>query len=191
MVALCSKTYVLKDAKGEKKTALKGINKSFVQNALATSQKVLETGIPSTSTNKSFRVHNNTIFTYEHAKTGFSQFYCKRELVDNIDTKPIDLALSPWPSKEAFSFDEKHILSPVSDQSHPCIFEDLLTLENCTISEREEIAIAYIQERRLHDYDFDQALQALKDFKFVFVHKDYPGANMWGYCLNKTVKSCR
>ena len=76
--------------------------------------------------------------------------------MDNIHTKPLDL--SPWPSKEAFSFDEKHILSPVSDQSHPSIFEYLLTLDNCTISKREEIAIAYIKERRLHDYYFDQAL---------------------------------
>ena len=99
MVTLCSKTYILKDAKGEEKTELKGINKRFVQNALATSQKVLESGIPSTSNNKSFRVHNSTIFTYEQEKTGFSQFYCKRELVDNIHTKPFDLVLSPWPSK--------------------------------------------------------------------------------------------
>ena len=168
---------------------------------------MLETGIPSTSTNKSFRMHNNTIFTYEQEKTRFSQFYCKHELVDNIHTKPLDLVLSPWPSKEAFSFDEKHILSPVSDQSHPSIFEYLLTLDNCTINEREEIATVYIKERRLHDYYFDQALQALKDFNFVFVHmhpfwgcgqtleqydtsEDYPGANMWGYCLNKIVKSC-
>ena len=74
MVALCSKTYVLRDAKGEEKTALKGINKNFVQNALATSQKVLETGIPSTSTNKSFRVHNNTIFTYEQERPDLANF---------------------------------------------------------------------------------------------------------------------
>ena len=97
--------------------------------------------------------------------------------------------------------------TPVSDQSYPFIFEYLLTLENCTISEKEEIAIAYIKERRLHDYYFDQDLQALNDFNFVFVHmhpfwgcgqtqeqydtsEDYPGANMWGYCLNKIVKSC-
>ena len=101
----------------------------------------------------------------------------------------------------------RSIFYPVSDQSHPSIFERLLTLDNCMISEREEIAIAYIKERRLHDYDFDQALQDLKDFNFVVVHmhpfwgcgqtqeqydtsEDYPGANMWGYCLDKIVKAC-
>ena len=39
----------------KEKKRLKGINKNFVQNALAT-----ETEIPSTSNNKSFRVYNVT-----------------------------------------------------------------------------------------------------------------------------------
>ena len=85
--------------------------------------------------------------------------------------------LSPWSSKEAFSFDDKHILFPsypcrinVNDQPFDNIFEYLFTLEHVTVSEREEVVIACIRERRLHDHYFDQALEALKEFAFVFVH---------------------
>ena len=56
---------------------------------------------PLSSTNKSFRVHDNTIFTYEQEIT-FSNFYCKRELTDDVHTKPLDLVLSPWEDVSRF-----------------------------------------------------------------------------------------
>ena len=96
MVALCSKTYVLKDGEGVEKSALKGMNKSYVSEAFDKCKQVLETGQSLSSTNKSFRVHNNTIFTYEQEKAGFSNFYCKRQLIDDVHTCPLDLILSPW-----------------------------------------------------------------------------------------------
>ena len=208
MVALCSKTYVLKDREGVEKTALKGINKDWVENALEKSKSVLETG-KTASVNKSFRLHNNTIFTYEQEKTGFSAFYCKRELVDALRTKPLDLVLNPWGVKEAFSIEKFHILSPcypcqvmVDSKEYDSIFQYLLEVDHLSVSEKETLGLLCIKERFAHDYYFQQSLLALSHFDFVWVSEHYfwgcgqtsdqyrmgdefPGANMWGYCLNK------
>ena len=208
MVALCSKTYVLKDRDGVEKTALKGINKDWVENALEKSKSVLETG-KTASVNKSFRLHNNTIFTYEQEKTGFSAFYCKRELVDALRTKPLDLVLNPWGVKEAFSIEKFHILSPcypcqvmVDSKEYDSIFQYLLEVDHLSVSEKETLGLLCIKERFAHDYYFQQSLLALSHFDFVWVSEHYfwgcgqtsdqyrmsdefPGANMWGYCLNK------
>ena len=209
MVALCSKTYVLKDKEGFEKTALKGVNKAGVENALEKTKKVLETGESTFSTNKSFRVHQNTIFTYEQDKKGFSQFYCKRKLIDSIHTVPLDLILSPWSRKDCFDIYDRHILSPrypfrfmIDEEQFHDVFSYLQTLEESTVQVREERALACIECRYEQDHYFKQALLALENFDFVFIDEhyfwgcgqtlrqfrtsdDYPGANMWGFCLSR------
>ena len=86
MIALCSKTYALQDNNMQCKTALKGLNKNFLQNPLELCKEVLKTGCSQYSTNKSFRVRDNTMFTYEQKSPGLGNFYCKRELVDGVHT---------------------------------------------------------------------------------------------------------
>ena len=84
MVALCSKTYVLEDKDGFCKSALKVLNKGDIGNALEKCKEVLLTGKTDVGINKGFRVRDNTLFTYEQMRAGIGNFYCKRELVDDI-----------------------------------------------------------------------------------------------------------
>ena len=92
----------MRDCEGVEKTALKGRNKKFVSQSLEKCKQVLTCSQPLSSTNKSFRVYNNTIFTFEQEKAGFSNFYCKRELKDDVYTKPLDLVLSQWEDLSPF-----------------------------------------------------------------------------------------
>ena len=59
-------------------------------------QEVLHTGKADVGINKGFRVKDNTLFTYEQSWAGIGNFYCKRELVDDVHTKPLDIVLCPW-----------------------------------------------------------------------------------------------
>ena len=101
MVALCSKTYVLEDKDGFYKTALKGLNKGYIVNPLEKCKEVLVTCKTDVGVNKGFRVRDNTLFTYEQLRAGIENFYCKRELVDDIHTKPLDIVLCPGKNSNA------------------------------------------------------------------------------------------
>ena len=68
MVALWSKTYILKKHDDEPKFISKGLNKSALKDPYASFRKVLDTKQPQCSTNKGFRSRNNTIYTYEQTK---------------------------------------------------------------------------------------------------------------------------
>ena len=113
MIALCSKTYVLKQ--GQKcKLTCKGINKNCVKNPLPIFQQVLEnkTTFSAPEPNRGFRAKDNTMFTYTQRRDGFGYFYCKREVCeDGVNTNPIDMILSPWPDYNVSIFSEKHPLS--------------------------------------------------------------------------------
>ena len=97
MIALCSKTYILKQKDDKTKFSCKGINKNALTSPFETYKRVLESGIPHTALNQGFRARNNTIYTYEQKRAGISSFYCKREVLgDGIHTKPLNITLSPW-----------------------------------------------------------------------------------------------
>ena len=83
------------------------MNKKFVSQSLDKFKQVLTCG-QSLCPTKRFRVHNNTIFTCEKEKVGFSNFYCKRELTDDVHTKPLDLVLTPW--EDIFDFHRTRLL---------------------------------------------------------------------------------
>ena len=55
-VALCTKTYVLRDREGVETTALKGMNKKFVSQSSDKCKQVLTCGQSLSSTSKRFRV---------------------------------------------------------------------------------------------------------------------------------------
>ncbi|KAJ8314770.1 hypothetical protein KUTeg_006920 [Tegillarca granosa] len=109
MVSLCSKTYIVrkmvKDQQTEKETdefkfSSKGVNKRNVQEPMNIFRNVLQSGIAATTTNRGFRVRNNTMYSYTQEKRGFSYFYCKRKVCDNgVDTEPLDLVLCPLSNK--------------------------------------------------------------------------------------------
>ncbi|KAK3098713.1 hypothetical protein FSP39_022331 [Pinctada imbricata] len=80
----------------ECKFSSKGISKRNVKSPLKTFQKVIKTAISVSGFNRGFRAKNNAIFTYQQERTGFSYFYCKRQVLDNgIDTRVLDITLCP------------------------------------------------------------------------------------------------
>ncbi|KAK3087962.1 hypothetical protein FSP39_012874 [Pinctada imbricata] len=80
----------------ECKFSSKGISKRNVKSPLKTFQKVIKTAISVSGFNRGFRAKNNAIFTYQQEGTGFSYFYCKRQVLDNgIDTRVLDITLCP------------------------------------------------------------------------------------------------
>ena len=109
MVALCSKTYILKKHNDEPKFSSKGLNKSALKDPYASFRKVLDTKQPQCSTNQGFRPKNNTIYTYEQTKGGLSYFYCKRMVMDDgIHTKPLNITLTPWPLRQLEVVEKDH-----------------------------------------------------------------------------------
>ena len=97
MIALCSKTYILKQDDGEMKYSCKGINKKALSSPMDAYEHVLNTTLSGCGLNKGFRVRMNTVFTYEQIRYGLSYFYCKRLLKnDGVSTEPLDLILTPW-----------------------------------------------------------------------------------------------
>ena len=109
MIALCSKTYILKKHDDKVKFSSKGLNKAILKQPFPSYQHVLQTGQTKSSTNQGFRTRDNTIFTYQQSKGGLSYFYCKREVLpDGIHTKPLDITLSPWIPREVEIVDNTH-----------------------------------------------------------------------------------
>ena len=103
---------VLEDRDGFCKTALKGLNKADIGNPLKKCKEVLHTGKTDVGVNKGFRVRDNTLFTYEQRRAGIGNFYCKRELVDAVHTKPLDIVLCPW---------EEHQCVEITDHFISCL----------------------------------------------------------------------
>ncbi|XP_033729708.1 uncharacterized protein LOC117318890 [Pecten maximus] len=98
IVSLSSKTYcVTKD--DDIKFSAKGIQRKTIEdnsNAFRVYEDVLKTKETKSAVNIGFRARNNTVFTYQQEKQGFTYFYCKREVLSNgIDTKVLDLVLCP------------------------------------------------------------------------------------------------
>ena len=105
IIALSSKTYVLNTKEQKDKLSCKGINKASVQNPLAIFSQVLKTGTTQEGNNKGFRAHNNTIYTYEQKRAGFSYLYCKRKVLNNgVTTLPLQITLSPWEVPDLYVF---------------------------------------------------------------------------------------
>ena len=100
MIALCSKTYILKVSEDKFKFSCKGINKTALEQPYSAYKSVLESGTPYQATNQGFRTRLGTIYTYEQMKSGIAYFYCKREVLpDGIHTRPLNIILSPWKSQ--------------------------------------------------------------------------------------------
>lgn len=106
MLALCSKTYLLKS--GDKcKLTCKGINKNSVTNPLSIFKEVLRerSTFSANEPNRGFRAKDNTMFSYTQSKDGFGYFYCKREVCSNgINTVPLNVKLCPWPDHNISAF---------------------------------------------------------------------------------------
>ena len=98
IIALCSKTYVLKKPDGTCKLSCKGLNKNALDDPYALYKQVLETKVPASGVNRGIRARMNTVYTYEQERQAISYFYCKRKLLqDGINTEPLTMSLSPWP----------------------------------------------------------------------------------------------
>ena len=111
MVCLSSKTYVLQTDSGNFKLSCKGINKRVVKEPLDIFLSVLNTQKSVSVQNRGFRAKSNSVWTYLQEKTGFSYFYCKREiLADGVRTIPLKLTLSPWVDHGVECFD---VFSPL------------------------------------------------------------------------------
>lgn len=96
ILSLCSKSYILQNDKGEIKIGCKGVQKVRLMqdNPMKRYRDVLETKVPYSINNMGFRLHANSIHTYEQQKTGLSYFYIKREVCDDgRTTKPLQLTL--------------------------------------------------------------------------------------------------
>ena len=104
IIALSSKTYVLKQTDGCK-LSCKGINKKSVKNPIDIYSEVLQTGNSEEGQNRGMRAKDNTIFSYTQRRTGFSYLYCKCKVMnDSVTTVPLDITLSPWEIPEQYVF---------------------------------------------------------------------------------------
>ena len=67
---------------------------------------------PHFTQNRGFRAKDNTVFTYEQTKKGFSYSYVKREVQsDGIHTKPLSVVLNPLRNDHIVYVDANSILS--------------------------------------------------------------------------------
>ena len=210
MVALCSKTYVLEDRDGFCKTALKGLNKTDIENPLEKCKEVLHTGKTDVGINKGFRVRDNTLFTYEQRRAGIGNFYCKRELVDDVHTKPLDIVLCPWEEHQCTEITD-NILSPVypfsfsvGSKDFQNIYAYCQTLKRLSVFDQNYLVKLILKKRWQTDETFKNCLKQQKNKTFVWVHEDIfwgcglsrvlfkvtelkhmPGANQWGELLSE------
>ena len=118
MIALCSKTYILRQEGGKCKFSSKGINKNALTSPFEIFKNVLEKGIPHTAINQGFRPRADTIYTYEQQRAGISFLYCKRQvLADGVHTEPLDVTLCPWPMIDYEIVDDHHPWSLTKKQN--------------------------------------------------------------------------
>ena len=74
------------------KFSSKGVNKKTNEINKEKYLNVLLTKESSAGLNKGFRVVDNTMFTYQQVRDGFSYFYPKRKVLeDGITTLPLDI----------------------------------------------------------------------------------------------------
>ena len=113
----------------EKKFSSKGVSKKTVVAPLATFRRVLETKKPGSGTNRGFRARNNTIYTYQQERSGFSYFYCKRKvLADGRTTVPLDLELCATKDTEPMEVDVEPMevdVEPTEVEEEPMEVESL------------------------------------------------------------------
>ena len=98
MVALCSKTYCIKDdVSGVTKFSSKGLNKRAIvhdeeEEPISKYFRVMESTENLTSENRGFQVKGHSVHTYIQKKKGLAYFYPKRKVLeDGIHTEPLDL----------------------------------------------------------------------------------------------------
>lgn len=90
IIGLSSKTYYCFGSYD--KFSCKGISKNCSEIDKDKYLNVLLTKQSSTGLNKGFRVVNNSIYTYNQIREGFSYFYPKRQVLsDGISTVPLDI----------------------------------------------------------------------------------------------------
>ena len=189
MVALCSKAYVLEDHEENFKTALKGLNKVDLKDPLKKCKEVLETGKTNVGLKKGIHVHNNTLFMYEQPLAGIGNFYCERELVDNIHTKPLDLVLSPWEEDQCTVIEEDE-LNPefpfqftVEGKDFVNVYEYCQTLKSLSAENQNNLVKIIFKKRWDEDKVFRDYLSKQRDKTLVWVQEDI----YWGCGLNKVL----
>ena len=84
MIALTSKTYILKESEDSYKLSCKGVNKRRVIDPMEIFTSVLETKRARSGNNLGFRARKNTMYTYSQERSGFSYFYAKREVMADV-----------------------------------------------------------------------------------------------------------
>lgn len=90
IIGLCSKTYYCFGSND--KYSCKGVSKRCSEVNKDKYLNVLKTKQSSSGLNKGFRVVENSIYTYNQTRDGFSYFYPKRKvLADGITTIPLDI----------------------------------------------------------------------------------------------------
>ena len=90
-IALCSKCYYVEDeTAGQAKMSSKGVNKRQNELRWERYERALE-GSRDMATNRGFRMHNGSMYTYEQRKLGLSAYYDKRwVLPGGIHTMPLE-----------------------------------------------------------------------------------------------------
>lgn len=90
IISLSSKTYYCFGAYD--KFSCKGVNKKTNEINKEKYLNVLLSKRSSSGINRGFRVINNTIFTYQQVREGFSYFYPKRKVLqDGVSTIPLEI----------------------------------------------------------------------------------------------------
>ena len=90
IIGLSSKTYYCFGP--EDKFSCKGVNKRCNEISKDKYLSALLTKQSSSGINKGFRVVENSMYTYQQARDGFSYFYPKRKVLDDgVSTLPLDI----------------------------------------------------------------------------------------------------
>ena len=98
MIAMNSKTYVLRKDNGDLKVSSKGLNHRALQNPLEDYHHVLSTRTTAGGYNTGFILRDNFIKTYRQYRNAISYLYVKRcVMADGIATEPLTMKLCPRP----------------------------------------------------------------------------------------------
>ena len=145
LVALCSKTYVLRKFKDGCKVSSKGLSKSALQNPVDVYKQVL-----------------NTLVTYKQFRGSISYFYIKRTVRgDGVTTDPLKLVLCPrrdMPTQPCDVVGKSHPLYPGNELSlswgkHKC--NNLATLLVALVTTRDPMDRLYeILSKHRSTYQF-------------------------------------
>ena len=158
----------------------KGINKKNVVEPYDIFQNVLQNKENKSGINIGFRAKDNTIFTYTQERTGFSYFYCKREVCsDGITTKPLNLVLRPWPDNNVLLVNYD---SPLSLYSNVSFLKDNILF----LSLYQAIEKACFHNKN----ELAQQIRACKNmFQFYKINKRYAANSDWyDICKDKMVE---